>query len=195
MLLIAQPKSASTSLTKTLSQLMKVHDSLGVAKNKNNVNCEEFQEIQKFHNNMIKRNDQFIKTVMKSKVTLFKEHLLPTKEHLELLNKYKQNIVILLREPEHSLDSYIRFFKKNKRKSYNEEKILNDLRLFHDRYMWWASNKRYAIVIYYKDLINNYNNTMKKILKHYKCDIKKTIPLKKLKYTGIGEKRVTNSST
>lgn len=195
MLLIAQPKSASTSLTKTLCQMIKIHDSLGVARHKNNNDCAEFLELQKFHNNMIERNSQFLDIVLNSKKTLFKEHLLPTKEHLELLHKYKKNIVIILREPEHSLDSYERFFIKNNRKEWDREKILDDLRLFHDRYMWWASNKKYAIVFYYKDLINNYDNTMKKILKHYGYNIKNIIPLKKLKYTGIGEKRVTNSAT
>lgn len=188
MLLISQPKSASTSLASTISQIGKLKVSLGVQR-KRNLN-EEFEEISRYHNNIVNRNENFIKTVLESKVTLFKEHLLPTLKHLEFLNKYKKNIVILLRCPEHSLDSYLRMFKKNGRKDFNKKELLNDLRSFHDRYMWWASNKRYAIVIYYRDLIKDYKTVIHKILKHYNIKSKRLIPLKKLKYTGIGEKRI-----
>jgi len=190
MLLIAQPKSASTSAASTISYIGKLKLKLGISKNKNNVYCEGYPEIQKYHNNIVKRNESFIETTVKSQVTLFKEHLLPTPEHLEFLNKQKTNIVILLRYPEDSLDSYLRMFKKNGRKDFDKKQLLKDLRNFHDRYMWWASNKRYAIVVYYRDLIKNYKSTMYRILKHFNIKNKKLIPLKKLNYTGIGEKRI-----
>lgn len=190
MLLIAQPKSASTSTAVTIAQIGRLKLSLGVPKNKANKLNKEFKELSRYHNNIVERNENFIKTTSESKITLFKEHLLPTPEHLEFLNKYKNNIIILLRYPEDSLDNYLRMFKKNGRKNYKEKELLNDLRCFHDRYMWWASNKRYAIVIYYKDLIQNYKSTMLRILKHFDIKSKKLIPLKKLNYTGIGEKRI-----
>jgi hypothetical protein len=58
--------------------------------------------------------------------------------------------------------------------------------------MWWDSRQGYTKIIYYQDLILNYQNTMKNILKWYGIKYKKIIPLLKLKYTGIGIKRLKN---
>jgi hypothetical protein len=192
MLLIAQPRSASTSLAKTIAEIGKLNVNLGIPRNEFDIDCEGYIEIQKYHSNMVERNMKFLSQEIKGRKTLFKEHLLPTNRHLKILNKIGRiPYIVLLRDPDESLDSYIRLFKKNK--DYDKDKLLNDLRDFHDRYMWWASNKPNVLIFYYRDLILNYNTVIRKILKHYKIKYNKIIRLKKLHYTGIGEKRVTNS--
>jgi hypothetical protein len=192
MLLIAQPKSASTSITHTLAFIGKIKFRLGIPRKKGSKNCTGYKELQRYHNNMVKRSEVFIEQTSKGKKTLFKEHLLPTDEHLKILSKCVKNnkLVVLLRYPEHSLDSYLRQFKKNGRKDCNEQELLNNLRDFHDRYMYWASNKRNVIIVYYKDLIKNYNVTMFRILRHYKIGKKRLIPMMKIKNTGVGRKRL-----
>lgn len=184
MLLIALPKSASTSLAVTIAKIGGLKCNLGIPKKDGDLNCKGFKTIQKKHNNMVSRSPEFIHQIIKGRKTLFKEHLLPTKEHLETLDKYRGNIVILLRDSEHALDSYKRLGCKITK---GLEKDLND---FHNKYMWWASNKRNALVIYYKDLVLDYVPTIKRVLKHYKIEHKKIIGLLKRKFTKVGIDRL-----
>jgi hypothetical protein len=190
MLLIAQPKSASTSLTKTISKIGSLNFKLGIPKTAKDVQSNGFSEIQKYHNNMIKRSEIFIKQVIKGRKTLFKEHLLPTKHLLNILSKFNDPIVILLRKAEDSADNYIRIgcygVKLNN--------LINDIKTFQNRYIEWAKNRNNVLIVYYEDLIFNYKKTIKKILKHYKIKHKKIIPLLKVKYTGVGLKRLQNES-
>lgn len=194
MLLIAIPKSASTSLASTIGKIGNINIKYGIKAVPIDLDCDEFTEMQHYHNNMVERSPLFVKQTIFGNKTLFKEHLLPTDRHLKILEKVNGNIAILLRNPEDVLDCYKRLDKEHYRKTKKHidfKKLDIELKLFHDRYMWWASNKRKAIVIYYEDLILCYNNTIKKILRHY--NIKgKIIPLEKKKYTGIGVERVIN---
>lgn len=191
MLLIAQPKSASTSLATTIAQIANLKINLGVKRKADSKNCEGFSEIQKYHGNMVIRSELFFKQVIQGRKTLFKEHILPTDDHLEKLNKFKNDkIVILLRVPEDSYDAYKRLFESNK-KIFNEEKLMNDLMVFHERYLYWKSVHKNVLLVYYRDLILRYKTTMRKILKHFGLNSPKDLPkLQKLKYTGVGEKRV-----
>lgn len=187
MLLIAQPKSASTALACTIGKITGLNIKLGIPRTKESKDCQGFKELQRYHCNMIQRDQTFLKQVVTGSKTLFKEHLLPTDKHLRILENFKHRIVILLRNPEHSYDSYKRLLSENN-KNCNEG-LLKDLADFHNRWMWWASNKPNVTLVYYDDLILNYNGTMKRLLRHYKIG-GKIIPLMKKKYTGIGEKRV-----
>lgn len=187
MLLIAQPKSASTSLLYTLKRITKLDIKEGIPKKPKEKNCPGFPEIQKHHSNMIQRNELFLKQVTKGRKKIFREHLLPIDDHLKILKKLNINIVILLRKPEDSVDSYIRFNKKT-----NKKQIKQDLDNFYNKYIDFSlKNDKIVLMIFYKDLILNYKGTMKKILKHYNLKIPKNIPpLEKRKYTGIGFKRL-----
>jgi hypothetical protein len=189
MLLIAQPKSASTSLANTLGKILNMEVRLGIPKNKIDIKCEGFPEIQKYHDNMIERSPLFLQQVLSGKKILFKEHLMPTKRHLAILHKIKYPVCVLLRTPQDSLDSYMRL-KNNK---IDFEQLGIDLENFHNTYLWWASNKPYAHVIFYRDLVLNWNISIKKILKIYKRQIPKNIDkfkLQKRKYSGVGVKRI-----
>jgi hypothetical protein len=193
MLLIAIPKSASTSLATTIAKISGLHCGLGIPATKIDINCEGYEEIQKYHCNMVERSPLFLQQIIKGRKKIFKEHLLPTDRHLKILNKFKERIVILLRDKNDVYDAYrridIEHYKKEK-KYINLKQIKEDINNFHDRYMWWASNKPNVIVFYYRDLITNYQAVMNRILKWYKLKRCKIIPLMKLKYTGIGEKRI-----
>ena len=49
MLIIAQPKTASTSLVQTVGEYLDIEFSHGVGKKKCDKKCEGFTEIQKYH--------------------------------------------------------------------------------------------------------------------------------------------------
>jgi hypothetical protein len=198
MILIASPKSATTSLIYTLAEITGLKVSQGIAKVGTDIDCQGFTEIQKYHSNMIERSGLFLKQVITGRKCIFKEHLLPTKRHLRHLEKYRAPIVIFLRDPDHVYDAYLRHdephFKKCG-KHIDLETIKADIKKFHDTYLHWLSNKPNAKSFYYKDLILHYKPTMKAILKHFKLPIPKKIkPLKKLKFTGVGIKRLKDAA-
>ena len=95
MLLIAQPKSASTSLAKTISKIGNLECKLGIPAIPIDIECEGFKYIQKAHNNMAERSPLFIKQCLHGRKTIFKEHIIPTDRHIKILNKFKTNFVIL----------------------------------------------------------------------------------------------------
>jgi hypothetical protein len=187
MLLIAQPKSASTSLLYTLKKITGLGIREGIAKKWYEIDCEDFVEIQKHHSNMGERGSLFLKRVITSRKVIYREHLLPTKRHLKILNKLNKKVVILLRNPEDSFDSYIRL----KNSNADEEELKRDLIHFFNYYMDFSKDKKKILVVKYGNLVLNYKSTMKKIMKHFRLPIPKKIPsLLKKKYTGVGEKRI-----
>jgi len=193
-LLIGMPKSATTSLIYTLREITGKQIMAGVPGKIENTPSPGFPELQKYHNNMVRRSELWIKQVMSGRETIFKEHLLPTDDHLQSLGNSRKSIVILLRDPQHVLDAYRRrseqyFINHGRRMDLNQlEKDLHDL---HDRYMWWESNKPFATLIYYRDLVLNYKQTMRRILLRFKLKaVNGLIPLKKKKYTGVGVERL-----
>lgn len=191
MLLIAMPKSASTSLAATIAQIGNLKCSLGVPAMKIDIPCEGYNEVQHYHNNMCERSALFLAQTVNGRKTIFKEHILPTDRHLKILKKLGR-VVILLRNPDEVADCYRRLdgahFKRTG-KHIDVDKIYKEMCEFHDRWQSWKSRNKNAILVYYEDLVKNYSSTMKKIMKHYKLK-GKIIPLKKLKYTGVGVKRI-----
>lgn len=190
MLIIAQPKSASTSLIYTLAKMtgLKCDPTYLDSKRKFKKN-NECLEMQKYHKTIFKIPNKLLLKWVTEKKCIYKVNIVPTNYHLRLLEKLKPNrIIILLRSPEDSLESYKRGIEKNK----NYDQLLNDLRFFHDRYIWWKSLQSNFKIIDYNDLILNYKNSIKSILNWFNLKHRKIIPLMKCKYTGIGEKRIKN---
>lgn len=194
MLLIGQPKSASTSLAYTLSDILGLNLRLGIPKTEKDTDCPGFSGIQQLHDNMVQRSEKFISDVVNGKKTLFKEHLLPINDHLKELDKNKQKIIVLLRNPAHSYDAYVRHDKIHFEKFGNHidlPQIKKDLKLFYDKYKEFCLLRNYALLVEYDDLILNYENKMQIILSHIGTNAK-IKPLQKRKYTGIGEKRLND---
>lgn len=194
MLLIAQPKSASTSLASTIASIAKLEYRLGIPRSNIDINCEGFTELQRYHNNMVERSPQFLQQCIKGRKILFKEHLLPTDRHFKILEKIGGPIVILLRDFDESHDSYKRLI-NNETADLIQLKF--DLHEFHNRWMLWKSNKPYAIVVEYRDLVLNFHHEMKRILNHFHLAIPKNLnkyQLQKKKFTGVGLERIQNAT-
>lgn len=198
---IAQPKSAGSSFGYTIAEIYNAKCINGLI-TKPKKYCEEFTELQNRHNTMIPRTKEFLYKYCTGIKTVYKEHILPTKNHLEILKTFNYNIVILLRNPEESFDCYKRFDLNEVKLKYGRSGIVNlkeirkDIYLFYNRYKELENeNYKHLLFIDYKDLIFNFTNTLIKVLNHYNLKIPKNIKqikLKKIKYTGIGIKRLLN---
>jgi hypothetical protein len=187
MLLIAQPKSASTSLAHTFAKMFKLKIKEGIPKKYYDIECEGFSEIQLHHCNMVERGSSFLENAITNKGIIYREHIIPTERHLKIIQKIDKNIVVLLRKPEDSLDSYLRM----KKIIVNEKQLKDDLILFNEKYTEFAKNNKRILLITFERLMLHYWHTMKDIILHYGFNMpKKIIPLQKRKYTGIGERRL-----
>ena len=212
MLLIGQPKSASTSLLKTLAKIMGIRYQNGLGKSFGWEFCDGFYEIQKYHDTTIKRNKAFLKTWILKEDSILKEHILPTEHHKKLIREINGKIVILLRRPEDSFDNYQRLIKSYKNGKLSKE-VINELvpyrfdkihmfKFYQDlikfNFGWITFDYDKKLIVGYEDLILDYYTTIKKILKFWEKPIpKKIMPLFRSKgnhgyntYTGVGRKRL-----
>lgn len=213
MLIVAQPKSASTSLLKTLAAMFKIGYLNGMSRNANYPkDCPGFETIQKYHGTMVERDEGFFRYWLTKKDKLYKEHILPTEKHLAALRGLNLPFIVLLRNPEHSFDNYIRL-----RQSYidgkltaKENSILHaeqfvnfdmdglkrDLVAFYEG--WKTAVIPSALCVDYDDLVLRYEKIMRAICVHLGRPAAKIIPLVRAMgnrdlyctYTGVGEKRL-----
>lgn len=185
MLIIAQPKSASTSLLFTLAKMMKIKPFKGTKRKSFHILEEGFEYIQKYHTLAFERSPIDVKEMIERKDILYREHLLPCKRVFKILDKYN-NYIVLLRKPIDSYDNYCRLTK-----NFNEKLLLRDLEIFNSMYREYLKGKD-ILIINYEDLVLKYNETMNKIKSYWKIK-SKIIPLQKQNYTGEGIKRLKNA--
>ncbi|MFW6008818.1 MAG: hypothetical protein ACOCP8_06095, partial [archaeon] len=95
MILIAIPKSASTTLIKTLNNLHPEINCKQIMMTKNK-KIQEINYLDKFHSDMRELTSKDIK-LFTNKKTIYKQHIFPSKNNLKLLNNHKK--IILLRHP------------------------------------------------------------------------------------------------
>lgn len=184
MLLIAQPKSASTSLLFTLAKMMHVKPIKGLKLKTDSIRYKEFLELQKYHTLIYKKTNKTVGMMINDKTKLYREHLVPTEHNLRMLKNYS-NYIILLRSPE---DSYLNYKRLLAKKGQGNIQILRDLKLFFIRYIEFYLGKG-LLVIFYDDLVLNYQKTMKRITAYWNIKAK-IINLQKRKYTGEGKKKL-----
>lgn len=193
MLLIAEPKSASTSLLYTLAKILKLVAKNGQTRRQNDANCEGYKNIQVYHNTTVKRSYEFLNFYIKAENIIYKEHILPTKEHINFLIKIDRPIIILLRDASSIIKSYKRIFSvlPEIEKNINYDDLKKELELFEKTYLMYQENKNF-LCVYYNEIVLDTENSIKKILQHYKYKLKdydiKNIVLEKRNYSGYGDK-------
>lgn len=187
MLIISMPKTASTSLINTIKDAQSEVKICRLEKAKEK--HDDFFEMAKWHSNIGIRSAAVIERFVTSKTMIYRDHLIPTKEHLEELEKYQDNIVILLRNPLHVFDNYLRDTKFES-KEVVIQKLQEELNVFKNTYQQWAIGRKNVTVIYFKELVLYPNKTLARILNIF--GIKDyTIPeFRKDMFTGEGLKRL-----
>lgn len=192
MLLIAQPKSASSSLVKTLAKITKGFGHVGIRAEKDPVYLKKYSEINRYHTTLCLRPTNKVKTWATDRKNFFKDHFLPDDPAIADL---KHRAVILLRNVDDTVDSYRRFAIK-----YNKKVDLDKMRKHITAYqrgcLKIAKNNKNFLVVWYWQLVEDFEVTMNKIIKFYKLTIPETLPpLARVYYTGVGEKRIKSKRT
>jgi hypothetical protein len=222
MIIIPIPKSASSSLFYTLSRFLSYYGILEsgvldfrskrylhiVDDSKNNyqkgfywdrITSNDYKFIHKWHPDCVEINKNDIIEISR-KNRLYKNHILPTRNNLILLNDVKK--VILLRDYHDVIFAYRRAFIRgiprinffnvydNFRKDMTESEwleeserlgIVDDLKLFYNN---WSDYDGECLKITYNSVINNTTDTINKILKYYEINfVLKDIELLELLYT------------
>lgn len=215
MIIIAQPKSASTSLLKTISKIVNVRFRNGMSKGKNDKDCEGFEELQKYHTTTHARSEKFLAEYGTDKNIIYKEHILPTKAHIAIIKKHKLRVVILLREPEHTIDNYRRLLDDYQNGKLNEhdikelfveklssldfEKLSEDIRDYNK--LWKEADIKTALYLDYKDIVLSPWHACRRVVTHfgYKIKFPKKVELIKARgnrgyntFTGVGLQRLRN---
>jgi hypothetical protein len=171
MLLIAQPKSASTSLKYSIVENAFINNTLKDRKEYYNINCDEFLEMQKIFTTIYDLDSKQLYDMLINRNFIYKKHVLPIKRHLNIIDKLKIPFVLLLRNVDESIDSLKRL-KNRHNKIYNWDydldKIHDEFKIFNQKWYSFSKDKDYIKVIYFKDLIEGYQNTMDDIFEHYK---------------------------
>ena len=170
MLLIAQPKSASTSLMWSLSEILKVPHKNGQNRKSGDTDCEGYAQLQKYHGTMVRRSKEYLKKWIEADI-IYKEHILPTDEHLEYIKNIGAPVVVLLREPVECIKSYRRVLSVLPDKNIDYDEMRNELELFREKYLSLTDDDNYLIITY-DEIVNDFTNAIKKIIVHYK----KTVP-------------------
>jgi hypothetical protein len=161
---------------------MNVQRKNGQSKRQNDIKYNGYKELQKYHNTMVIRGFNFLKLYINSEKILLKEHILPIDRHLKDIKKINKNIVVLLRSPENTLNSYKRVLEMFPHIKIDFDKMLDEIKLFYNAYM--EIDDKIYLKVTFEDLIDDYEETIKKILKHYGIKIPKIIPvLDKRNYT------------
>jgi hypothetical protein len=193
MLLIAQPKSASTSLKYSIVENAFKNNTLKDRKEIYNVNCDIFTEMQKIFTTIYDFDSKQLWKMLYNRNYIYKKHVLPTSRHLKIIDNLKINCVLLLRNVEESINN-LETHKKNHKSVYSWDYDLDLLKkefnLFYNNWFDFSKNRSYILNIYYKDLILNYHNTMDMIFNHFK--LRKRVfyeELQKINYTGNGIKK------
>lgn len=192
MLLIAQPKSASTSLMWSISEIFNMTHKNGQSFLKSDKKCPGYEELQKYHGTTIQRSFDYMSRYILSKKIIYKEHILPIKKHLDIIEKINYPVVVLLRKPEETIESYERVFSVlPELKNINWDKLYKEVKEFYETYLN-IENKLY-LKITFRDVVFNFHEIIKKIGKHYGFKIPDNLDnfqLQKRNYTGHGIKKI-----
>jgi hypothetical protein len=198
MLLIAEPKSGSTSLLWSIAEILKIQRKNGQNRLKSDIKCIGFEEMQKYHNTTVKRSKEFLKKYIESKDIIYKEHILPTKEHLKYLGEIGRPVVVLLRNSTDIIESYKRVFSvlPDIKKMIDLEKMKKELDLFY--YLYNKQRNTMFLKVHYEDIVLNFHATIKKILSQYGFNIPmkeiKKYQLQKRNFGGHGLRKLKNRS-
>ena len=196
MLVIAIPKSASTSLLDTLNKVYKIkseqvfYDWLKYP--------ETYSLLYKYHKDIKEYQFDSIQKFSYNKC-FYKQHIPPTKNNLKLLKEEKK--VILLRNPNEIIEAYWRAEQKkihNKRQEFstsstkdewireaNSNGLYDDLQ---DFYNGWSNVKdKYTLHISYNELIDDPRDIIQRIGEFFELpQINKKVTLSKKRYSHHG---------
>ncbi len=195
MLIISAPKSASTSLMKTLGV---IHDmSAEQLFFHNSPTPKSLVILHKYHSDIREITPQ-LATNFASRKFLYKQHLPPTENNLKVTRQIKK--VILTREPDEIIAAYYRAQQKKLHKPKPEFDSCNNLEDWQETAIsiglkkdleyfinkWSMEVKEYPnnnLCITYCDLVNQPQKTINLIEKYYNLPLSQYVNLSKMRYS------------
>lgn len=178
MLIIAIPKSASTSLLRTLGSQHNIPSTQEFDLKKKHPIPNTFTQIAKLHSDCVIISNHLVNKWTRDN-KFYKQHIPPTDENLLLLSGKKK--VILLREPKEIILAYRRGQLSGVHSKINgfegchteaewlsralENGIFQELSLFYDK--WRTQKNMQSLIIHYVDLINDPTKVINDISEFY----------------------------
>jgi len=193
-ILIAQPKSASTSLLETLRKVGKLKGS----KYKNpDSDRHLYQGLSLPHSNFQDCQDrEHIIDAILSRDKLYQIHLPPTKNNRKIIKSAGDKVLILLRDPVGSVEGYTRHIYSGRRHNYAKTKKkakehLKVLTWFNEEWRSFTKNNpELALIIDFEDLVLDNRHYINKAANFLSIPIvKKITKLNKARFTGQGIKK------
>lgn len=191
MLIISQPKSASTSLVHTLGKLAGV-ESLRLDRLGKKVKSYNFLP----HSDLIDFPEALLSKIINEN-KFYQQHVPPTKNNLGLIKKLKSKCLVTLRNPNESFDAYFRQpdlleHLKTLKKRYGKSalsSIQSQLCKFHEIYLEEIKKNDQLLVIWYNDLVKNPKEVCEAALNFLEVDYKfpADFKLEKYRYTNGGK--------
>jgi hypothetical protein len=193
MLIIAIPKSSSTSLMKTLAKLHRKDYEQNMFPHYEKP--EACRWLHHFHEDIRKMPCNSLLEYVKSQ-NIYKQHIFPNDEHMQCLKTVKK--IVLLREvkeivlayrrllllhPEGTIKGFPGLLSEEEWISHSKEiGLYQDLDTFYNK--WLQADKKYTWIVHFKDLIHNTKAEINKIEKFLDLPVThKNIVLKKERYT------------
>lgn len=195
MLIVAIPKSASTSLMKTMGIL---HGLPAQQKFFKDAPVPATTKLLHSYHSDIREFNSEQADAFGDNSQFFKQHVPPTDNNLELVRGQKK--VILLRDPKEIIEAYYRASKKKIHLERDEFKncttvdewhqvakengLIDDLQWFYDR--WKSEAQEYAeenLIIDYSSLIDNPKFVINEIEKFFNLDISESVSLSKERFS------------
>lgn len=194
MLIIAIPKSASTSLVHTLGEIHSLPSKQEFLEVKKYNIPTEYEVLASYHSDVREINQLIVDEWIRPNM-FYKQHIPPTSNNLKLLNHVKK--VVLLRKPEDIILAYRRADTKGlheKRKEFagcasenDWVERAKDIGLYEELerfYAGWISNSENNLIIYFDDLVSEEKIQIEKISNFFSLRVyKKNIELKKYRYS------------
>lgn len=200
MLLIAQPKSASTSLAMTLADILNwPYHQLFLSKHKSRraMSLSKLHNVRKRvapdlpHGDMVEYTDADLKC-MSVLDKVFKQHIPPTDNNLRIIKQKRVKCTVLLRDPKEAAEAYVRHVKMDNKEKVKYSKNTNtfnkrfgSLNWFHNRYLG-LEEFDFVKIIHFEDLVIEPGRIINEILEFYNKKPVENIVLRQDRYTGVG---------
>jgi len=193
MILISQPKSASTSM---LNTLRKIGGLKGCRYSNPKSDIYYYEGLTLPHNNFQEITDvEHLKAAMASATKLYQLHLPPTKNNRKIVKNTKAKVLILLRDPAGSVEGYTRHIYSGRGHNYARTKKkagehLKVLTWFNNKWRSFAKNNPAALVINFEDIVLDNKKYIRQAIKFLDIPIVKNVTkLKRFRFTGEGMKK------
>lgn len=185
MLIIAQPRSASSSLVDTLGIIVglpgkQIFSINGISYKSLYGTPVGYNFLPSAHSDFRDVPFEHINDLINQTMIIRKQHFPPTKTTINGLKRTKKPVLIQLRDPKESMLSYKKLGFENYQNS------LHDLQLFNAEYSK-LNGQENILIVQYCDLVSQFHTTIIKILNHFNFPIPSNIMDTKLSRKRVDE--------